>query len=119
MKIIAEKALSKKGVPYTKITAEIWNSKKPSQPGEMYASLVGDEVKEKFAAFATEEDGKLVAMIDDKRSSFALVAEPSDFEKPFLKLLIYRIEIVDYEPKTESKDIFAIREGIESGDVVL
>ena len=58
-------------------------------------------------------------MIDDKRSSFALVAEPSDFEKPFLKLLIYHIEIVDYEPKTESKDIFAIREGIESGDVVL
>lgn len=116
-KIIAEKAISKKGVPYTKITAEIWNSKKPSQPGEMYASLVGDAVKEKFAAFATEEDGRLVLMIDDKESSFSLVAEPSDYEKPFVKLLIYDVEVVDYEPRGESKDVFELRDEIKISSI--
>lgn len=116
-KIIAEKAISKKGVPYTKITAEIRNSKKPSQPGEMYASLVGDAVKEKFAAFATEEDGRLVLMIDDKESSFSLVAEPSDYEKPFVKLLIYDVEVVDYEPRGESKDVFELRDEIKISSI--
>lgn len=116
-KIIAEKAVSKKGVPYTKITAEIWNSRKPSQPGEMYASLVGDAVKEKFAAFATEEDGRLVLMIDDKESSFSLVAEPSDYEKPFVKLLIYDVEVVDYEPRGESKDVFELRDEIKISSI--
>lgn len=109
MKIIAEKAISKKGVPYTKTTAEIWNSKNPSQSGEMYVSLVGDEVKEEFAANAVEENDKLVVMIDDRKSEFVFIAEPSEFEKPFLKLLIYKLAITEYKPREEAKDIFELR----------
>ena len=114
MKIIAEKAKSKAGNEYTKFTAEIWNRNKPSQPGTMYASLVGDEVKEKFAANAiVTDEGKMELMIDDRKSELMIVAEPSDYENPFLKILIYDVEIVEWEPRGESKDVFAIREEVE------
>ncbi len=117
MKIIAEKAKSKAGNEYTKFTAEIWNRSKPSQPGTMYASLVGDEVKEKFAANAiVTGEGKMELMIDDRKSELMIVAEPSDYENPFLKILIYDVEIVEWEPKGESRDVFEIREKLPASE---
>lgn len=116
MEIYAEKAVSKAGKPFTKVTALLENYREPSNPKALFANM-SEEAKAQFASYATEdENGRLGMIVDDYASEYRVSSETVSTPKgTWVAIRIYFKSIVPGEKseRADRKDIFELREEIE------